>query len=255
MIRFAATIATVLVLILARPALSFVDTLRGESEIEDATLYGYTNCDLERQFEDCRRYNSGSAPALKIGNADLGSHVAVMRFPTLAGDMPDSAALLLYCVEERDTVDRRLFAYPLVRDFIEGDESMNYIGNYPKPDSGVTWRHAYLDVGDLDSLNWTQPGGDYTIAVACTAVVSDTDAWCRFGNFERLLQFWDTSGYFPGICIVNENVFPINNSLKTMATTEEQSEVRPILLRYYPHIVEFFRRRRLLITGPGNNSL
>ena len=239
----------------AGSAWGFVDTLRGETEIEDATLYGYEDCDYERSGEDCRRYNAGSTLVLRAGNDDLKGHVAVMRFPTLAGDPPDSAALMLYCTLEKDTLDRRLFAFPLIRDFVEGTESRFEAGAYPTSDSGVTWYHAYLDINDLDSLNWTTPGGDYTTAVACTATVTDSDAWCRFANFERLLQFWDTSGYTPGICIVNEKTFPVNSSLKVMASTENGSEIRPMLLRYYPHIVEYFRRRRLLILGPGDNPL
>ena len=166
-----------------------VDTLRSVAAVDDATMYNYLDCTSEVSGENCRRYNTGAVPELRVGTQDIDDHRIVMRFPGWDRTMPDSAMLELTCTMSDDNEPRRIFVYPLTRRFFEGTESG--AGAYPEPDSGVTWNHAWLDVGDLDSLPWTTPGGDYSTTVACTAIVSSPGVY-RVRAFHRILSWWNS---------------------------------------------------------------
>lgn len=244
---------TLLLLLSSEPASARVDTLRGTANIADATLYGFPNCDPELQSEDCRRFNTGSVPRLRVGSSEIDDHRAVMRFPGLGSQMPDSAVLMLYCTDEADTENRRLFIYPLTRRFFEGAELRLAIGDYPSPDSGVTWNHAFLDTGDRDSLRWTTPGGDFTTAVACTLTVTGSGSYQRAAHFDRLIEWWDTTGHDPGIILINENAFPANTAIKYFGSTEDIATHAPILILYYPDGPGIWTRRRLQSLSASDN--
>lgn len=225
-----------------------VDTLRDTSDIEDAVIYSWENCNSEFAGEDCRRYNSGGLTTMTIGCAAIGEERrAVLRMPGWNGDMPDSAKLLLYCMWEKDTHDRRLLAFPLTRSCFEGNELACAVGDYPEPDSGVTWLHAWLDVGDLDSLAWTVPGGDYSTEVVCTAMVTGTGQYCAFENFERILSYWRTNGTDYGLLLINENAFPGNTSAKGFGSTEGLITGRPQVILFFTDASKSPARRRLVL--------
>ncbi len=223
-----------------------VDTLKSTSDIEDCTIYSFEDCDSETSGEDCRRYNSGGMVQLRIGRTMANSHRSLVRIPGWDETIPDSSKFLFYCIYESDIVDRKFILYPITTDFYEGTESEALIGNYPDPDSGATWNHAYLDVGDSDSLNWTTAGGDYNTAIACTATVTGIDQYFAFDNFNRILNYWDTSGNDYGFMIINEDAFPVNVSLKVFRASEGSSSQNPMLLLYTNVAVEHtYRRRRI----------
>ncbi len=223
-----------------------VDTLKSTSEIKDAVIYSFEGCVAEVSGEDCRRYNAGGIPNLYAGLSGQGrERRSLLRFPGWDGSIPDSAELYLYCWYEYDNVDRRIFAYPVTRRFHAGTEAMYNAGDYPDPDSGVTWYHAWLDVGDTDSLNWTSPGGDYTTAVACTMIVTGTEQYFVVPRFERLLAYFDSTGLDPAIILINENAFPGNYSEKLFKSTE-YSVNNPLLLLYTTVPDDARRRRRRL---------
>jgi hypothetical protein len=223
-----------------------VDTLKGTADIEDCIIYSWENCNGEIVGEDCRRYNAGAVTNLQVGNSDVSrERRALIIFPGWDGTMPDSSKLLLYCKGEADTYDRRIFLYPVTKKFFEGTELSYNLGDYPDPDSGATWNHAWLDVGDRDSSNWATPGGDYTTAVACTTFVTGTKQYFAFDHFNRILNYWDTSGNRYGVILINENAFPANTSMKTFGTTEGDNTQWPLLLLYYGD--QIYRSRRLRI--------
>ena len=147
-------IALVLLMMYAGVAPARVDTLKGTDAIEDCVIYGYQNCDGEITGEDCRRYNTGDLRTFSVGNTALNRHRALLRFPGWNESIGDSSTLLIYCRHEDDSHDRRLFLYPVTGHFYEGTEAAGLIGDYPDPDSGATWNHAWLDVGDADSSSW-----------------------------------------------------------------------------------------------------
>lgn len=240
-------VITAMLLFLPVSLFSAVDTLKGTSDIEDCTIYSYSDCDSETSGEDCRRYNSGGIVQIRIGNTFANSHRALVKIPGWDQALPDSSKFMIYCIYESDYTDRNFFLYPLTSPFFEGTESSVLIGGYPDPDSGATWNHAWLDVGDGDSLNWTTAGGDYTTAIACTATVTGTNQYFAFNNFNRILNYWDTSGFDYGFVIINENSFPANATLKTFRTSEGPDSQYPLLLLYNGETVESnFRRRRIL---------
>ncbi|MFH2050152.1 MAG: hypothetical protein ABIJ12_11955 [bacterium] len=224
-----------------------VDTLKGTSDIEDCTVYSYADCNSEASGEDCRRYNSGGIIQLRIGNTFANSHRALVKIPGWDQTIPDSSKFMIYCVYESDAYDRNFFLYPVTTRFYEGTESSALIGNYPDPDSGATWNHAWLDVGNGDSLNWSTAGGDYTTAVACTATVTGIDQYFAFNNFNRILNYWDTSSNDYGFIIINENAFPANNTIKIFRASEGSDSQYPLLLLYNGETVENnYRRRRII---------
>ncbi len=221
-------------LLLAADGTAAVDTLKGTAVIEDGTIYSWEDCNAEIVGEDCRRYNAGGTTHLQVGSSAAGrDRRALFRLPGWNGVVPDSSHLLLYCKAETDTLDRKIFLYPLTRQFIEGTELAYNIGDYPSPDSGVTWFHAWLDVGDGDSLNWSSAGGDYTTAVACTITVSGVDRYVSCTTFNRILTYWDTSGQAYGFILVNQNAFPANTSMKTFGSTEGSSSQVPMVVLYF----------------------
>lgn len=244
-------ILTVFSVVLSTAACASVDTLRGTAAIEDATIYGYPDCNPDVLGEDCRSYNTGGCLNLKIGSESVNDHRAVMRFIGWNGVLPDSSALELYCESESDSEDRHLFAYPLTRRFYEGSECFLGIGDRPI-DSGVTWNHVWLDTSIPDSLRWSSPGGDVVTAVACTMLVTSSGSYYRFPHFNRILAYWDSTGGDCAIMLVNQNAFPANASAKTFTSTEGAPEHAPRLILYYGGDIVINSRRRIeTIVGPG----
>ena len=229
-----------------------VDTLKGTSDIEDCIIYSYANCNDEIQGEDCRRYNAGSITNLQVGISGVGAERrALLKIPGWDETIPDSSKLMLYLKGEVDATDRKIFLYPVTTPFFEGSELSWNLGNYPDPDSGATWYHAWLDVGDGDSSNWSSPGGDYTTAIACTLLANDTGTYLSFDGFNRILNYWDTSGNNYGFILINQNVFPVNTSMKNFGTTEGDSSKVPMVLLYY-HGEEISRRLRMIKSLEGS---
>lgn len=227
-------------------AVASVDTLNDTSQIRDAVIYSWEGCAAEETGEDCRRYNSGRVSIFGSGYNAVGQERrALFQVPGWNDTIPDSSQFQLYFVTETDATDRHMYIYPLTREFFEGDEVDAGVGNYPDPDSGVTWNHAYLDVGDGDSVLWTSPGGDYTTAVACTALVTGINQWFTFSNFNRILNYWDTSGLNYGFIIINANEMPLRYSYKAFETTESGTYNFPQLLLFTAGDM-VVRRRRLL---------
>jgi len=230
-----------------------VDTLKGTSDIEDCVIYSWADCNSEITGEDCRRYNAGAITNLQVGNSDVSrERRALIIIPGWDGTMPDSSKLQLYCKGETDANDRRIFLYPVTTQFFEGTELSYNLGDYPDPDSGATWNHAWLDVGDGDSSNWSSPGGDYTTAVACTAFVTGTNQYFTFDHFNRILSYWDSSGNRDGVILINENAFPANTSMKTFGTTEGNNTEWPLVILYYSDRVNRSRRLRIMELLSGN---
>jgi hypothetical protein len=227
-------------------ALAAVDTLKGTSDIEDCIIYSWADCNSEIYDEDCRRYNAGSITNLQVGVSGAArERRALLKLPGWDETMPDSSKLLLYHKGGADTADRKIFLYPVTTQFYEGSELSYNLGDYPDPDSGATWYHAWLDVGDGDSSNWSSSGGDYTTAVACTLLVNDTGTYLSFDDFNRILNYWDTSGNAYGFILINENAFPGNTSMKTFGTTEGDSSKVPMVILYY-HDEAVSRRLRMI---------
>ena len=245
MTRSAAVLLAALTPLLAEAAR--IDTLRGPSQIEDATIYGYLTCDGEISGEDCRRYNTGNCLYFSVGTQGTGNHRAVLRFPGWDGVVPDSSVLELFCELEDEGADRRIFLYPLTRRFVEGVEGFG-AGGIPA-DSGVTWNHAWLAHGRGDSLSWTSPGGDFTAAVACTLIAADSGKYQRVAGFNRMLAYWDSTGSDPGVILIGENVFPANTAKKTFTSAEGAGDRAPRLLLYYPGAPVAAGRRRLQSTA------
>lgn len=227
--------------------LAAVDTLKGTSDIEDCIIYSWPDCNGEIADEDCRRYNAGSITNLQVGSSGTNrDRRALLRLPGWDETMPDSSKLLLYCKGEADDADRKIFLYPVATQFFEGTELSYNLGDYPDPDSGATWNHAWLDVGDADSSNWSSLGGDYTTAIACTTTITGIDQYFTFDNFNRILNYWDTSGNAYGFILINENAFPANTSMKTFGTTEGDSSKWPLVILYYSDAVTVWRRCRMI---------
>ena len=236
-----------LVALIAFEAEARVDTLRDTSDVHDCIIYSYEDCNPDVEGEDCRRYNGGAVVNMGIGAAGPSrTRRVLMSFPGWDGIVPDSSALQLFCHHEDDTLDRRLFVYPLTRSFCEGNESAYTIGDYPDEDSGATWLHSFLDIGDGDSVLWTSSGGDYITAVACTALFSSPQTYRTFDHFNRILTYWDTSGSNHGLIVINENAFPANSAGKAVRSSEGPVEDVPLLVLYYPDTMSSGRRRRML---------
>lgn len=229
-----------------------VDTLKGTLDVEDCIIYSWADCNSEIYDEDCRRYNAGSITNLQVGISGPGwERRALLKLPGWDEKMPDSSKLLLYLKGEADATDRRIFLYPVTTPFFEGSELSWNLGDYPDPDSGATWYHAWLDVGDGDSSNWSSSGGDYTTAVACTLWANDTGVYLSFDGFNSILNYWDTSGNAYGFILINENAFPANTSMKNFGTTEGDISKVPMVILYYPG--EAISRRLRMIKSLGGS--
>jgi len=218
--------------LMAGGALAGIDTLKGTTDIEDCHIYGYANCNSEQTGEDCHRFNSGGLTLFRVGTQSTNDIRTLIRIPGWDGVVPDSSKFLLYCAYEDDNVDRKIFLYPLTKRIFEGTEAAATVGDYPNPDSGATWNHAWLDVGDSDSLSWSTPGGDYISDIACTTTVTDTGQYFPFDNFNRILNYWDTSGNDYGFILINQNAFPANTARKTFRSTESSTGLSPLVLLY-----------------------
>lgn len=243
MIRRWGTILAVVV-VLVPTVQGAVDTLRDTSDIEDCHLYSYENCDSERTGEDCKRFNSGGLTLLRVGSQVAKKHRSLFSVPGWDGTVPDSSKFLINCAYEDDSQDRKIFLYPLTKQIYEGSELSATVGDYPEPDSGATWNHAWLDVGDSDSLTWTTAGGDYTTAIACTTIVTDTGAYFSFDHFNRVLNYWDTSGQDYGFILINENALPANSALKRFRSTESSTGLSPLVVLYTTDSTEALSGRR-----------
>ncbi len=250
------TLAPLLIVSLAASAAqtgAAVDTLKGPQHIEDCVIYSWAGCNAEVFGEDCRRYNAGAVTSLPIGSVALGrERRALLRLPGWNGIIPDSSQLVLYRYAQADHLDRRLFLYPVTRRFFEGTEVAYNLGDYPDPDSGATWNHAWLDVGDGDSSGWSVPGGDYDTTTACTMLVTDTNQYSICRTFNRILHYWDSTGDAFGVILVNENQFPANSSSKTFGAAEGDTLGTPRVILFYPDS-SIRRRRREIIVGRINN--
>ena len=232
----------------AGDAAARVDTLSDTCEVRDCVVYSYENCNSDIEGEDCRRYNGGGVINMGIGSSGPSrSRRVLMQFPGWDGVVPDSSAMRIFCIYEDDPLDRRIFLYPVTSGFFEGTETAYTLGDYPEPDSGATWLHSWLDVADGDSTLWISPGGDYTAAVACTALFTNVQAYQTFSHFNRILNYWDTSASTHGIVLINEDAFPANTAAKVVKSSESPPEYAPLLLLYYPDTVSASRRRRLII--------
>ena len=228
------------------------DTLKDTSDIDDAFIYSWEGCNPDVFDEDCRRYNAGRVVNSTVGKtAGIKESRMVCALPGWDGEVPDSAVFKVYCTYETDALDRRIMAYPLTRAFIEGTELDWNLGNYPNPDSGTTWLHAYLDDGDSDSVLWTSAGGDYTTAIACTTTVTGTGAYSSFDHFRRLLNYFDTSGNDYGFILVNENVIPSFTSGKVLRASEGADSTLPLLILYEYEASSLQKRRGRLIKNGG----
>ncbi|MFH1688573.1 MAG: hypothetical protein ABIE70_13770 [bacterium] len=239
--------------LVATTVYSAVDTLRDTSQVQDAVIYSWESCNPEVYGEDCRRYNGGGLINMGVGKSGGIAEIrALFALPGWNDTVPDSAELLVYCHVESDTVDRELYLYPVTTQFYEGTESAFWLGNYPDPDSGVTWHHAWLDDGDHDSLNWTTAGGDYTTGVACTTLITGTGAYFSFGHFERILNYWDTSGNDFGFIIINANAVPSSTSKKVIKSSEAGSGYAPLVIMYQSEPAGPRGRRRLMLPSGGS---
>jgi len=224
-------------LIFSKLVFAGVDTLKGTADIEDCRLYGWSNCNTEILDEDCKRYNSGGINNIVSGNmTTLQSNTSLLIVPGWDHVLPDSSKLQLYCYYEWDTNNRKIFVYPITKLIFEGTEAAYNTGDYPNPDSGATWNHAWLDDGDNDSLTWSTPGGDYTTAIACTTTVTGTGQYFTFNNFNRILNYWDTSGNDYGCILINEDAFPFNTSAKAFRSTEYGNSQDPLVILYTPTV-------------------
>jgi len=245
-----AVITTLIGVLSSVPSLAGVGTLKGTTDIEDAVVYSWADCDGESSGEECRRYNTGNLILLPVGNNDAGQgHNVFFRLPGWDGVLPDSSKLQVYCRYERDAGDRKLFLYPLTVRIYEGNEEKYNVGDYPEPDSGVTWNHAYLDVGDGDSSNFSSPGGDYNTGIACTTTITGVNQYFTFDNFNRILNYWDTSGQDYGFAIINQDAFPGNTSRKTLRSSEGSSSEYPLVLLFTADENQLGSRRRRITSS------
>ncbi len=210
-----------------------VDTLKDTSDVEDCLIYSYENCDGEETGENCRRFNGGGVSNMGVGNDGFTDEKRVLfKLPGWNDTIPDSSELKVYCYIQGSILPRKLFLYPLTREFFESNENRHNLGYYPDPDSGATWLHAYLDVGDGDSVSWTSAGGDYTTGVACTTNITGTGQYFTMRNFNRILNYWDTSGTNYGFILINENDNPTINSQKIIKSSETGPGYYPLVLLY-----------------------
>lgn len=222
-----------------------VDTLKDTSDVEDCLIYSFSNCDPEETGEDCQRFNGGRVINMGVGNGGCcDEQRVVFKLPGWNDIIPDSSELKVYCYIESHFLSRQLFAYPLTQETFEGSENSHNLGDYPDPDSGATWLHAYLDVGDGDSVSWTSPGGDYTTAVACTVNITGTGQYYTMKNFNRMLTYWDTSGANYGFILVNINDAPANNSKKVIKSSESGAGYYPLVLLYTADSTQAMRRSK-----------
>ncbi len=238
-------------LLCSQVVLGAADTLRDTSDIDDAFIYSWEGCNPEVYGEDCRRYNAGGVINATVGKtAGIKWSRLLCALPGWDGEVPDSAVFKVYCKYETDALDRRIMAYPLTRAFVEGTEFDYVIGNYPNPDSGATWLHAYLDDGDGDSLLWSTAGGDYTTAIACTTTITGTGQYFSFDHFRRLLNYFDTSGNNHGFILINEDAAPSSSSGKVLRASEGEASTQPLLILYeYEASGTPKRRGRLIKNG------
>ena len=228
-----------------------VDTLKGTSDVQDCAIYSYADCDAEASGENCQRYNGGNVYNLGTGyTATDERRRTLIMLPGWDGTVPDSSEFKVYCKLERDTQDRTMLLYPVTTRWYEGEEVQNGVGDYPDPDSGATWLHAYLDVGDGDSVNWTSGGGDYITDIACSTIVTDTGQYFTFRNFNRILNYWDTSGSNYGFILMMANEFPVNYSDKVIRSTKYADNTTPIAIIYNTGPdAQPSRRRRMIMTN------
>jgi hypothetical protein len=222
------------------------DTLKGTADIQDAQIYNWESCNPEVYGENCLRYNSGGIITFSIGNwSKTQGYRTLMWFPGWNDTLPDSAKLLLYCKYQSDNEGRNIFIYPVTKITFEGTEADYGIGNYPDPDSGVTWNHAWLDIGVPCSLSWTNPGGDYTVAIADTISITGTDQYFQSINFKHILTYWDTSGQNYGVILINQDALPSETSAKVFGSSENISSQQPLLILWY-HNPQNNRRRKII---------
>ena len=238
-------LATVVGIMVVTTVEARVDTLKDTSDIEDCLLYSYTNCDPEVYEEDCRRFNGGRVINMGVGNVGCCDEKRVVfKLPGWNDTIPDSSELKVYCYIQNGILPRQLIAYPLIRETFEGSENTHNLGDYPDPDSGATWLHAYLDVGDGDSVSWTSAGGDYTTAVACSVNITGTGQYYTMRNFNRMLTYWDTSGANYGFMLVNSNDQPVNVSRKVIKSSESGVGYYPLVLLYTADTTQVMRRSK-----------
>lgn len=235
-----------------------VDTLKGTSDMVDAVVYSWSDCNGEISGENCLRYNGGGVYNMGVGL--LGSSQdrrVLVHVPGWDGSLPDSSEFKVYCYVQSGILQRRIFLYPLTSPFIVGNESAYGLGDYPDPDSGVTWLHRYLDAGDADSLSWDTPGGDFTTAVACTTTISGTGQYFSFRNFNRILEYWDTTGANFGFILVNENDYPYSLSAKILKSSEAGPGYYPLLILYTADTISTgtSRRRRIVSSLAVNSTI
>lgn len=236
-------LVVVIGIVLSAAVSARVDTLKDTSDFEDCVMYSQVSCNPEETGENCQRYNGGGTQNMGIGNSACCDEQRVLFWlPGWNDTIPDSSEMRVYCYVEVGSHSRWLIAYPLTRESFEGDENGYGIGYYPEPDSGATWLHAYLDVGDGDSLNWTNPGGDYTTAVACSVLITGTGQYFTMKNFNRILNYWDTSGANYGFIMVNANDSPINLGKKVIKSSESGPGLYPLVLLYTADSTQAMRR-------------
>ena len=230
-----------------------VDTLRDTIDVQDCVIYSWEWCNPEIFNEDCRRYNGGGLINMGVGKSSgIAENRILFMLPGWNDTIPDSAELKVYCSAETDTLDRKLYLYPVTSQFYEGNELAYALGDYPDPDSGATWYHAYLDDGDNDSLNWTTVGGDYTTSVACTTTITGIGDYHSFDHFERILNYWDTSGNDYGFIIINANEDPSIFSRKVIKSSEAGTGYAPLVVMYTGESSGRPVRRRLLVSPQGS---
>jgi hypothetical protein len=76
--------------------------------------------------------------------------------------------------------------------------------------------------------------------------VSDTGQYFPFAGFNRILQYWDTSGHDHGVILINENAFPANSSLKTFISSEGTDTMAPMVILYSLESIGVWRRRDIV---------
>jgi hypothetical protein len=180
-----------------------------------------------------------------VGNIGCCDELRVaFKLPGWNDTIPDSSELKVYCYVQSSVLQRHLIAYPLIRETFEGSENKHNLGDYPDPDSGATWLHAYLDVGDGDSVIWTSAGGDYNTAVACSVNVTGTKQYYTMRNFNRMLTYWDTSGANYGFMLVNSNEVPFTLSRKVIKSSESGVGYYPLVLLYTADSTQAMRRSK-----------
>lgn len=222
-----------------------VDTLKDTSDFRDCILYQQISCNPEVTGENCQRFNGGRVINMGVGNIGCCDESRIVyELPGWNDTIPDSSELKVYCYVESHINWRYLIAYPLTKQTFEGDENQHNIGDYPNPDSGATWLHAYLDVGDADSVSWTSAGGDYNTAVACSVLITGTGQYFTMRHFNRMLTYWDTSGANYGFILINANDFPENLSKKVIKSSESGVGYYPLVLMYTADSTLAMRRSR-----------